>query len=170
MAILTTDVDTRGSGGTGETDPDNWLGGIKSNTELSPTVAEENLFNNVDGAEASAGSTKYRGLYYHNGHASLTLTSTVIWFTTQTPSTDTSVEMALAGEGLNATMETVADEDTAPVGESFTAPATKGAGLSMGNVPFSQHFGFWVKRIVGVASAAFDNDDWAYRIEGDTVA
>ena len=41
MAILTTDVDTFGSGGTGETDSNNWLGGVRSNTELSPTVAEE---------------------------------------------------------------------------------------------------------------------------------
>lgn len=170
MAILTTDVDTRLSGGASESDPDNSLGGVKSSVELSPTVAEENLFNNVDGAEASAGSTKYRGLYYHNGHASLTLQSTVIWFSTQTPSSDTSVEMALAGEGLNATMETIANENTAPVGESFTAPATKGAGLSMGNVPFSQHFGFWLKRIVSAAASAFDNDDWAYTIEGDTAA
>lgn len=170
MAILTTDVDTRGSGGTGETNPDNWLGGIKSNTELSPTVAEENLFSNVLGQEASDGSTKYRGLYFHNGHASLTLTLTVIWFTTQTPSADTVIAMALAGEGLNATIETIANEDTAPVGETFTSPATKAAGLSMGSVPFSQHFGFWVRRIVSAAASALDNDDWAYRIEGDTVA
>ncbi len=170
MAILTTDVDTRLSGGAGNSDPDLSLGGVKSSTELSPTVSEENLFSNVDGAEAAAGSTKYRGLYYHNGHASLTLESTVIWFTTQTPSTDTIIAMALAGEGLNATMETITDEDTAPIGESFTSPATKAAGLSMGNVPFSQHFGFWVRRIVTAAASAFDNDDWAYRIEGDTAA
>ena len=170
MAILTTDVDIHGSGGTGETNPNNWLGGVRSNTELSPTVSEENLFANVDGAEASAGSTKYRGIYFRNGHGSLTLESTVIWFTTQTPSGDTDVAMALAGEGLNATIETIANEDTAPVGESFTAPATKGAGLSMGNVPTVQHFGFWIRRIVNAAASALDNDDWALRIEGDTAA
>jgi len=170
MAILTTDVDTRLSGGAGNSDPDASLGGVKSSTELSPTVGEENLFSNVDGAEAAAGSTKYRGLYFHNGHASLTLESTFIWFSTQTPSTDTIIAMALAGEGLNATMETVADEDTAPVGESFTEPATKAGGLNMGNVPFSQHFGFWVRRIVTGSASAFDNDDWAYTIEGDTAA
>jgi len=170
MAILTTDIDTHGSGGAAETDPDLWLGGIRSNTELAPAVAEENLFNNVDGAEASAGSTKYRGLYFRNGHATITLTATVIWFTTQTPSTDTVVAMALAGEGLNATIEVIANEDTAPVGETFTSPATKGAGLSMGAVPATQHFGFWVRRIVSAAASAFDNDDWAYRIEGDTTA
>ena len=101
MAILTTDVDTYGSGGTGETDPNLWLGGVRSNTELSPTVVEENLFTDVDGAEASAGSTKYRGIYFRNGHGSLTLQTTTIWFSTQTPSSDTIVAMALAGDGLN---------------------------------------------------------------------
>jgi len=170
MAILTTDIDTFGSGGTAETDPNNWLGGVRSNTELSPTVAEENLFANVLGAEASAGSTKYRGIYFRNGHASLTLTLTVIWFTTQTPSADTIIAMALAGEGLNATIETIANEDTAPVGETFTSPATKAAGLSMGSVPTLQHFGWWARRIVSAAAAAADNDDWAFRVEGDTAA
>lgn len=170
MAILTTDVDVHGSGGAGESNPDLWLGGVRSTTELSPTVGEENLFSNVDGAEAAAGSTKYRGLYFRNGHGSLTLEATTIWFSTQTPSTDTSVEMALAGEGLNATIEVIANEDTAPVGEVFTAPATKGAGLVMGNVPTVQHFGFWIKRIVTAAASAFDNDDYAWTIEGDTAA
>lgn len=171
MAILTTDVDTFLSGGASNSDPNASLGGVRSTTtELNPVVSEENLFANVDGAEASAGSTKYRGLYYENGHASLTLEATTIWFSTQTPSTDTIVAMALAGEGLDATMETVADEDTAPIGETFTSPATKGAGLVMGNVPTLQHFGFWIRRIVTAAASAFDNDDWAYTIEGDTAA
>ncbi len=171
MAIVATDIVTRISGGASETDIDNALGGVMSTTTaLAPAVAEENVWNNVDGAEASAGSTKYRGLYLLNDHGSLTLENTVIWFTTQTPSGDTVIAMALAGEGLNQTMETIADEDTAPSGETFTSPATKGAGLSMGNVPFSQRFGFWLRRIVSAAASAFDNDDWAYRIEGDTAA
>ena len=170
MAILTTDVDVFGSGGTAESDSNAWLGGIRSNTELSPVVAEENLFANVDGAEASAGSTKYRGIYFRNGHASLTLEATVIWFSTQTPSSDTIVAMALAGEGLNATIETISDEDTAPIGETFTSPATKGAGLVMGDVPTLQHYGFWIRRIVTAAASAFDNDDYAWTIEGDTAA
>jgi len=170
MAIPVTDIDTRLSGGAANADQNLSLGGVKSSVELSPIVAEQNLFANVGGAEAAAGSTKYRALYYNNSHTSLALQNTVIWFSTQTPSTDTAMTMALAGEGLNLTMETVADEDTAPVGEVFTAPATKLAGLSMGNVPFSQHFGFWIKRVVLAAASAFDNDDWAYTIEGDTAA
>ena len=68
-------------------------------------------------------------------------------------------------------MDTIANEDTAPSpAVTFTAPATKAAGLSFGNVPFGQHYGFWLKRIVNAASSAYDNDDWAYTIEGDTAA
>lgn len=170
MAILTTDVDIHGSGGAGESDTNLWLGGVRSTTELSPAVSEENLYANVDGTEASAGSQKYRGLYFRNGHASITLEATTIWISTQTASPDTDVKIALAGEGLNSTIEVIADEDTAPVGESFTAPATKAGGLVMGDVPTLQHFGFWTERNVNAASGAFNDDDWALTIEGDTVA
>ena len=171
MAILTTDVDTFLSGGASNSDPNASLGGLRSTTtELNPAVSEENLFANVDGTEASDGSTKYRGLYYENGHASITLEATTIWISTTTPSSDTVIALALAGEGLDATMETIADEDTAPVGETFTSPATKAGGLVMGDVPTLQHFGCWVRRIVTAAASAFNDDDWAYTIEGDTVA
>jgi hypothetical protein len=171
MAIVATDLLLRLSGGAAESDPDNALGGVMSTTTvINPAVAEENLFNNVDGAEASAGSTKYRALYLLNNHGSITLSNSVVWLPTNTPSTDTVIAMALAGEGLNATMETVANEDTAPVGESFTSPATKGAGLSTGNVPFGQRYGTWYRRTVTAAASAFDNDDWAVEWEGDTTA
>jgi len=172
MAILSTDLLLRLSGGACNSNPDCALGGIKSTTtSICPTVAEENLFNNVGGAEASAGSTKYRGLYLHNNHGSITLANSVVWLPTNTPSTDTEIRIALAGEGLNGTMETVANEDTAPVGEVFcTPPATKGAGLSTGNVPSTQHYGVWFRRVVSACAAAFDNDDWQVEWEGDTTA
>lgn len=171
MAILSTDLDLRLSGGACNSDPDCALGGVKSNTAICPAVAEENLFNNVDGAEASAGSTKYRGLYLHNDHGSITLANSVVWLPTNTPSADTEIRIALAGEGLNGTMETVADEDTAPCGESFGCPpATKGAGLSTGNVPTMQHYGIWLRRVVSSCASAQDNDDWQIEWEGDTTA
>lgn len=171
MAIVATDLLLRLSGGASESDPDNALGGVMSTTTaISPTVAEENLFNNVDGAEADAGSTKYRGLYLLNNHGSITLENSVVWLPTNTPSSDSVIAIALAGEGLNATMESVADEDTAPVGESFTSPATKGAGLNTGNVPNGQRYGVWFRRVISAAASAYDNDDWAVEWEGDTVA
>lgn len=171
MAILTTDVDIFLSGGASNSDQHAALGGIRSTTtELNPVVGEENLFRNVDGAEASAGSIKFRGLYFENGHASLTLEGTKYWIITQPTNAKVDIDIALAGEGLNATMETVSDEDTAPIGETFTAPATKAAGLSMGDVPTLQHFGFWIRRTVTSGALAQNDDDYDWRIEGDTAA
>lgn len=171
MPIVSTDLLLRLSGGASNSDPDLALGGVMSTTTaISPTVAEENLFNNVDAAEASAGSTKYRGLYLLNNHGSISLTSSAVFIPTQTPSSDTIIAIALAGEGVNATMETVADEDTAPSGETFTSPATFGAGLSTGTLTFGQRYGVWVRRIVSAAASAADNDDWALSWQGSTTA
>ena len=169
MPIVASDIHVRLSGGAVNSAPTASLGGVKSSTSVVDAT-EGNKFANVGSAEALAGSTKYRGFYAHNNHGSLTLQSTVIWISSQTPSTGTDIAIALAGEGLNATMETIANEDTAPVGETFSAPATKGAGLSMGNIPTTQHYGYWERRIVQASSSAFNNDDWDISIEGDTDA
>lgn len=169
MPIVSADIHQRLSGGALNSDPHASLGGIKSSTQIVDNTFE-NLFRNVPGDESAVGSTKYRGVYVHNDHGTLTLKSTKIWFEAQTSSPDTSVEMALAGEGLNATMETIADEDTAPVGEVFSAPANKAAGLLMGDIPPGQHFGWWCKRIVNIGAAAFAADTFVVKVEGDTDA
>lgn len=169
MAIVPADIHQRLSGGAGNSDPTLSLGGIVSTTQIV-SASEENTFANVGAQEANDGSTKYRGFYVLNNHGSLTLESTVIWISSQTPSGDTVVAIALAGEGLDQTMETIANEDTAPVGETFTEPATKAAGLSMGNIPFGQRFGWWIRRIVTAAASALDNDDYDISVEGDTAA
>lgn len=169
MPIVAADFEFRLSGGAANSDPNASLGGAKSTTQIVDATVQ-NLFANVSGAEAAAGSTKYRGLYFHNGHATLALQNAVLWIQQETPSADTLVNLALAGEGLNGTMETVADEDTAPVGEVFTHPTTKGAGLSLGNVPAGQHYGIWVQRIVSAAAAAANADNAVLRVEGETAA
>mgnify|MGYP001577510872 CR=1 FL=1 len=98
MPIVATDLLLRLSGGSGNTDPDAALGGVMStSTSISTTVSEENLFNNFTAAEASAGSTKYRGLYLLNNHGSISLTSSAVWISTQTPSSTTAGAIALAG-------------------------------------------------------------------------
>jgi hypothetical protein len=171
MPIIATDLLLRLSGGAANADPDLALGGIMSTTTaISPTVAEENLFNNFTAAETTAGSTKYRGLYLLNNHGTISLTASAVYIPTQTPSTTTAVAIALAGEGLNVTMETVVNELTAPVGETFSAPATFGAGLSTGSVPAGNRYGLWVRVVVDALSPAYDNDDYQIAWQGTTTA
>ncbi len=153
------------SGGSGNTDPNASLGGVMSTT----TAAAATLFDDVTGDESAAGDIEYRGVYVLN-NGDVTLQSAVVWVQTNTPDTDTTMALALADEGLNVTMETIANENTAPVGPTFSSPSSKGTGLALGNIPAGQRYGIWVRRTVNAGAAAFNNDTATFRVEGDTGA
>ena len=169
MAITASDLEFYLSGGAGNTDPNASLGGIISTTAITNS-SDNNLFDDVSGDEADAGDTEYRGIYLKNNHGSLTLQTSVVWFSSNTTSANDTLDMALAGEGVNATMETVANESTAPSGESFSAPASKGAGFAVGNVAFGQRYGLWLRRTVSAAAAAVNANAATISWEGDTSA
>lgn len=169
MPIVSGDIDFRLSGGAANSDPNAALGGAKSSVEIVAATLH-NLFDQVSGDESAAGDIEYRCFYVHNSHGSLSLQNAVVWISSNTSSGDTTAAIALAGEGLNATAETVANENTAPAGESFTSPSTKGTGLSLGTIPAGQHYAIWVRRTVSAAAAAFNSDTMTIRVEGDTAA
>lgn len=163
MPIVSSDIQYRMSGGAANSDPDAALGGAES----SNSFATNAIFDDVSSAEASAGDTEYRCFYVHNNHATLTLQSAKIWIQTQTPSGDTDIAIALGGEGLNGTAETVANENTAPSGETFSQPSSFAGGLSLGSLAPGDRYPVWVRRTVN-AGAAGANDSWAIRVQGDT--
>lgn len=164
MPITSSDIQYRLSGGASNADQNASLGGAKSSSSASSAI-----FDDVSSAESAAGDIEYRCVYVHNNHGSLTMQNTVIWIQSNTPSATTDVAIALGGEGLNGTAETVANENTAPVGETFSSPATEGAGLSLGSIPFGQHYPVWVRRTItaGTAAAA---DTFTLRVKCDTAA
>lgn len=168
MAIISTDIVYRLSGGSGNTDPNASLGGVKSLTAIGAGL--HNLFDVVGSAESSAGDTEYRCFYVHNAHATLTMQNSVIWVQSNTTSTDTSIEIALGSSAVNGTEQTVANESTAPTAVTFSAPANQGAALSIGNIPPGEHKAIWVKRIVNAGSAAYNNDTATIRVLCDTSA
>jgi hypothetical protein len=171
MAIVAGDIELRLSGGASNTDPDAALGGAMSTVGggLITDASDNNLFDDVSGDDADAGDTEYRCFYVKNNHGTLTWQSVVVWIQTETAGGD-SVDIALAGEGLNGTAETVADEDTAPIGESFSHVTTKGTGLSIGNMAAGDYHAIWVKRIVPGSTSAQDANSFTLRFEGDTAA
>ncbi len=168
MPIVSTDIQYRLSGGSGNTDVNASLGGAKSSTSVSTGL--HNLFDIVSSAESSAGDTEYRCVYVHNNHGSLTMQSSKIWIATNTPSTDTSVEIALGSSAVNGTEQTVANENTAPTGVTFSAPASEGAALSIGDIPAGQHKAVWIKRIVNAGAAAYNSDGATITVRCDTAA
>ncbi len=168
MPIVAADIEFRLSGGAANSDPDASLGGAKSSVEIVDAT-EGNLFDNVEGLEATAGDIEYRAFYVHNAHATLTWQSVVAWIQTETGSGDTSMDISVAAEGVNGTAQVIADENTAPGGESFTHPITKAAGISIGDIPPGEHQAIWVRRTVLAGAVAFDDDGGAVRCEGETL-
>lgn len=169
MAIASTDIDFRLSGGGSNSDPNASLGGVKSSVEIVDSTVQ-NLFDNVSGAEAEAGDTEYRCFYVHNSHATLTLQNAVAWIQTNTPSTSTVINIGAGTAAINATEQTVANESTAPTGVTFSAAANEGAAISLGNIPAGQHKAIWVRRVVSASATAYDNDGATIRIKGETAA
>ena len=168
MAITASDILIRLSGGSGNTDPNASLGGVMSTSTNVTDNSSHNIFDVTSGAESTAGDTEYRGLYVLNNHGSLSMTSTKIWVDSETSHSGADIEIALAGEGVNATMETIANENTAPSGETFTDSATEGAALSMGTIASGQRYGFWIKRAITAGTAAKTNYSFVIKVKCDT--
>lgn len=168
MPIVSTDIQSRLSGGTANTAPASSLGGAISNTAIVDATVG-NLFPEVNEDQTTSGITLYRCFYIRNGHASLTYKNATVFIQTQTPSPDTSVEIGLGTSAVNGTEQTVANGTTAPTGVTFSAPADKPSGLVIGDIPAGQHKAVWVKLVVNAGAAAY-NDSCVIRVAGGTAA
>ena len=162
MAILTTDIIYRLSGGAANSDPAASLGGAKSSTAW---VA--GIFDDVSSAEASAGDIEYRCIYVHNNHGTLTLQAPKIFFASQTPSATTTAAVGLGTSAQGGTEQTVADESTAPTGVTFSEPADFATGIALGDIPAGGHRAVWIRRTIAAGTVAA-NDGFTLRVTGDT--
>lgn len=164
MPIVSTDIQFRLSGGASNAVSLTSIGGAKSSVAAGAAI-----FDDVQPAESSAGDVEYRCLYVHNAHATLTLTAPVAWLPTNTPSPGTSVDVGVGTSAVNATEQTVADENTAPAGVTFAAAATQAAGVALGDIPPGQSRAIWIRRTVTAGAAAFA-DGFTLRATGSTAA
>ncbi len=84
------------------------------------TSTDQNIFNNVDTAEAVAGSVKFRCFYVkNNGSVSYNVG---VFIESQTPNISSQIFLGKGTSAINGTEQTVADEDTAPSGIFFKRP------------------------------------------------
>ena len=160
MPIVSGDIEYRLSGGAANTDSDLALGGAMSTVGggVITTAVLHNLFDPVSGAEGDVGDTEYRGIYIQNSHGSVTLSNISIWIQTVSPSTDSVCAIALADEAKNTTIETIADESTAPSGPTFAELVSKGTGLDPGDLDFGDYRGLWIRRIISASATALIPD------------
>lgn len=172
MPILESDLIHRLSGGPTNTDPNLALGGAMSTVAGGIIISDtdNNDMDDITSTEALAGIVIYRGYYYSNEITSdpLTWTDPVFWIESQTSSGDTDVSIAIADEAKNLDIETIANEETAPTGPSFTAPANKAAGISIGSLDQNDNRGHWVRYNVNSAATS-TLDSYTIKAEGDTL-
>lgn len=165
-AIIAAEIVYRLSGGAATTLGDQALGGAKS----ANAVPAGGLFDDVTGAESAAGSVEYRCVYIHNANTTpTTLVSPKIYVQTNTPSTDTTIDLALGTSVQGGTEQTIANETTAPTGVSWVTNATNySTGVALGDIPGNGgHRAVWIRRTVNAGAVAY-SDSFTLRVEGDT--
>jgi hypothetical protein len=146
------------------------LGKYASTTQVGTAIND--LFDDVSGDENAASDVEYRCIFVYNAHATLTWLGVVVWLSAETAG---GANIAIAVDGIAASdidaapaqADQVANENTAPSGETFSSPTTKGAGLSIGDLTPDQVRAIWVRR-TATNSAALNNDGATIRAEGDT--
>jgi len=170
VAITATDIKWPLSGGSANTNPNASLGGVASSTEIVDATTD-NLWDDVSGSEATAGDVEYRGFYIRNGHGTLTLSDARIYISALTSSPGTEFDLGLAAEAVNVDMATIANENTAPAGVTFTRPTDYTGGLqlngSTGLAPGARK-GVWLRRTV-TAGAGAAADTGTVKVEGNTL-
>jgi hypothetical protein len=170
MTIAATSLKWYLSGGATNSDPALSIGGAMSSVALSAS-ALNNLFDDVTGDEAATGANEYRLLYFQNIDSDqLGLDNPILWITTQPPGDD-DLAIGIAAAGKNAVEAAIANDYTAPAGVTFSAPATKGAGIALPGAPYVQndYVGVWFRRHVPAGARVMLDDECAWAVEGDTV-
>ena len=134
-----------------------------------PTSASaNNVFDDVSGAESAAGDVEYRCLFGLNNHASLTLIGAQLAIDSESAG-GASVQIGLDPVGVvakgsaSAQAATIANENTAPAGVTFSAGP-----LTIGDMAPGTVQGFWIKRTVPSGASAA-NDGAVFSITGDTL-
>lgn len=147
------------------------LGKYISTTELSKAGVLHALFDLVTGDENAAQEAEYRAFYVRNAHATLTLFNAVLWIASELAggasiaiSVDTTAASPIGQSAAQG--KQIANEDTAPASQTFSAPSTKGAALALGDLPAGYCRQVWVRRTT-VNSTALDPDGGTLRLAGD---
>lgn len=148
------------------------LGKYISTTQLTDNSLN-NLFDDVTGAENAANDVEYRCIFIHNNHGSLTFSNVVVYLASEVAGgastaigVDTTAASAIGSAGAQALQ--VADENTPPVGVSFSSPTTLGTGIAVGSLSPGQCRAIWVRR-TAANTAALSNDGVTLRVAGESL-
>lgn len=121
----------------------------QTNTSTIANIAN-NMFDDVAKADAKAGDTEFRGVYWENDHASDSMVDMRMWIETNTPGQDV-VQIAIGDEAINVSLAVIANEDTDPaltVDFDDNNPIDYASGIAIPDLSFGDFQGWWLKRTV----------------------
>lgn len=167
LVIQPTDFVLYLSGGAANSDPNASLGGGRSNTTIIDNTVD-NLFDDVSGAEASASDVEYRCCYIYNANASSgTMYSLKVWIAANTPGFD-DVAIGLGTSAIGGTEQTVANENTAPTGVTFSTANSVVNALTIGDVAAGSHKAIWIRRNVIFDTPIFADDFYTLQFRANS--
>lgn len=181
MAITATDIHFRASTTAGAAGNANAyagagtsLGKYITNADFTDAAAN-NIFDDVTGDQNAASQVDYQCMFIYNANGSLAmLAPCVAWISSEVAGgtsiaigVDTTAASALGSASAQAL--TIANKTTAPAGVSFSAPTTKGTGVTVGAIPSGNVKALWLRRTAANTSAV-DADGATIRVECDSAA
>lgn len=127
-------------------------GSDQSDADITIANIANETFDDVSKQESLDGDTEYRCVYVKNTHAADSMLNVTIWREVDASGAD-SLELGAdpAGVGDGSTTgvaTTIANENTAPAGVTFSAPTTQGTGIVLGTLAAGEAAAFWIKRTV----------------------
>lgn len=168
MSIIAGNLDFFLSGGAANADVDLSLGGAKSSVEIVDNTLN-NLFDDVSGAEHTAGETNYRCIFVKNSNAADTAYSSKLYIETNTPGAESTVTIGLDLAGQGDTADTVADESTAPdPAVTFVTADSYANAIDLGNLAAGVSYPIWIKRVISAGSTPQANDNVVLKVSVDT--
>lgn len=128
-------------------------GSSQTDTDITIANIVNETFDDISKAEAFAGDTEYRCFYLKNTHSTDTMFNVTIWLESDAVGADVltmAADLAGVGDGASTGVaDTIVDESTAPdPALTFTAPATVGAGIVLGDLAAGEAVAFWLRRVV----------------------
>lgn len=169
--LLKRSVSAAAGNTTAQADPNASLGDQISTTQWTGGSVND-LFDDVSSAENAASDVEYRCIFVHNNNGANTFENVVAYLSAEVAGgasiaigVDPTAASAIGSGSAQAV--TVANENTAPAGVTFTAPTTLGTGIALGNIPVGQCRAFWIRR-TAANTAALSGDGVTIAVAGDT--
>jgi hypothetical protein len=147
----------------------NDLGGAITE-DLVPDNVINALFDQVGSEGSLEGEINYRCIYMFNSNASITLQSAKTYIEALTPSAGTTLAIGVGTSIAGSVEQSIANEDTPPVGVFFTSQVGSSNTLDMGAIPAQSWKAIWLRRTVVAGTGASSSDGTSIVVQGDTTA